>query len=148
MVLSDLAHSERIELLHPLFPKAFAYVKSNDLLHAPLGRIEVDGNRLYINNINPECVEASQQVLEAHRQYIDIHILLNGEEVIGWKSLDEVTHESKPYDAESDCALYKEPASTYVHLHPGQFLIVWPEDAHAPVIGSGKIRKLIVKVRL
>ena len=34
------------------------------------------------------------------------------------------------------------------HCEPGQFVIVYPEDPHAPVIGSGKIRKLIAKVKL
>ena len=34
------------------------------------------------------------------------------------------------------------------YCEPGQFVIVYPEDPHAPVIGSGKIRKLIAKVKL
>ena len=76
MVLSELKYSERIEKLHPLFKKAFDYVKTHDLLNTPCGRIEVDGDDLFINNVNPECVTSEQQVLEVHRQYIDIHILL------------------------------------------------------------------------
>ena len=78
MVLSELKYSERIEKLHPLFKKAFDYVKTHDLLNTPCGRIEVDGDDLFINNVNPECVTSEQQVLEVHRQYIDIHILLEG----------------------------------------------------------------------
>lgn len=91
---------------------------------------------------------ADKQVLEVHHQYIDIHILLEGEETIGWKAIEDCTNETKPYDADADCALYAEPASAYVKMHPGEFMIVWPEDPHAPVIGEGKIRKLIVKVKL
>lgn len=148
MILSNLQNSGCIESLHPLFAKLFDYVKSHDLLHTPLGRIELDGDRLFINNVEPECVKAEKQVLEVHHAYIDVHILLEGEETIGWKAIEDVTNETKPYDAEADCALYDEPASSYVTLRPGQFLIVWPEDPHAPVIGSGKIRKLIAKVKL
>ena len=44
--------------------------------------------------------------------------------------------------------LYADRPSTYVTLSPGQWLMAWPEDAHAPVIGNGRIRKLIAKVRL
>lgn len=148
MVLSNLQHSDRVESLHPLFKTVFDYVKSHDLLNTPCGRIELQGDDLFINNVNPECVAADKQVLEVHRQYIDIHILLEGEETIGWKAIEDCTNETKPYDAEADCALYAEPASAYVKLHPGEFLIVWPEDPHAPVIGEEKIRKLIVKVKL
>ena len=135
MIVSNLQNSQRIEGLHPLFKSLFDYVKTHDLLHADLGRIEVDGDHLFINNVNPECVTSDQQVLELHHDYIDVHILLEGEEMIGWKALE-------------DCALYSDRPTTYVSLLPGQFVIVYPEDPHAPVIGSGKIRKLIAKVKL
>lgn len=147
MVLTTLQDCGRIETLHPLFKKAFGYVKSHNLLDAPLGRIEVEGDALFINNSSPECVVAEKQVLEVHRKYIDIHILLEGEETVGWKPLADCRNVTKPYCGEDDCALYDEPAATYVTMRPGQCLIVWPEDAHAPVIGEGRIRKLIVKVR-
>lgn len=148
MILSDLKHSERIESLHPLFKTLFDYVKSHDLLHTELGRIEIDGENLFINNVAAEGVPAEQQPLEAHRAYIDVHILLEGTERIGWKSIKSVSNETKPYEAENDCALYTEPASAYIDLQPGEFLIVYPEDPHAPLIGNGKIRKLIGKVKL
>ena len=137
MIASDLKHSERIESLHPLFKTLFDYVKSHDLLHAEPGRIEISGNDLFINHVYTEGVPAEKQPLEAHRAYIDVHILLEGRERIGWKSIEDVR-----------CALYTEPASSYVDLMPGQFLIVYPEDPHAPLIGNGKIHKLIGKVKL
>lgn len=148
MIVSNLQHSDRIESLHPLFKTVFDYVKSHDLLHTPCGRIELQGDDLFINNVNPECVAAENQVLEVHHKYIDIHILLEGEETIGWKPIDDCSNEAKPYDDAADCQLFGEPASAYVTLRPGQFMAVWPEDPHAPVIGKGKIRKLIVKVKL
>ena len=148
MILSELRYSERIEYLQPLFKKAFDYVKSHDLLHTPCGRIEVEGDDLFINNVNPECVAPDEQVLEVHRDYIDIHVLLEGEETIGWKPLSDVNDERKAYSEADDCALYGDAFSTSVNLVPGQFAIVWPEDAHAPVIGKGNIRKLIIKVKI
>ena len=81
MIVSRLENSSRIESLHPLFKQLFDYVKTHDLLNAPLGRIELDGDNLFINNVNPECVPADKQVLEMHRDYIDVHILLTGQEL-------------------------------------------------------------------
>ena len=49
MIVSNLQNSQRIEGLHPLFKSLFDYVKTHDLLHADLGRIEVDGDHLFIN---------------------------------------------------------------------------------------------------
>lgn len=148
MIVSNLKNSERIEGLHPLFKVLFDYVKSHDLLHADLGRIEIDGERLFINSVNPECVAAEKQVLELHHDYIDVHILLEGAERIGWKALEDLQKETKAYSKEEDCALYSDIPTTYVDLLPGQFAIVYPEDPHAPIIGNSKIRKLIAKVRI
>ena len=148
MILTNLQNTARIEALHPRFKMLFDYVKSHDILHTPCGRIELDGDNLFINNVNPECMPAEKQVLEVHRDYIDVQILLEGRETMGWKALEDVTDEVKPYDPEGDCALYAEMADVYVDLKPGQFVIVYPEDPHAPLIGQGKIRKLIAKVKL
>ncbi|WP_281513246.1 YhcH/YjgK/YiaL family protein [Bacteroides acidifaciens] len=148
MIVSNLQNSQRIEGLHPMFGLLFSYVKTHDLLHADLGRIEIDGERLFINNVNPECVASDEQVLELHHDYIDVHILLEGAETIGWKALEDLQNEVKAYSKEEEYALYSDRPTTYVNLLPGQFVIVYPEDPHAPVIGHGKIRKLIAKVKL
>lgn len=148
MILTTLNDSERIEPLHPLFKTLFDYVKSHNLLEAPLGRIEVDGDNVFINNSLAEGVERDAQVLEIHRKYIDVHILLQGNETIGWKPLSAIERITKPYDEEGDCELSDDRPTAFVDMLPGQVLVVYPEDPHAPVIGKGKIRKLIGKVRV
>lgn len=148
MILSNLDNSQRAETLDPRFKQVFDYVKSHDLLHSPCGRIELDGDRLFINNDNPTCIPQEKQQLEVHRRYIDIHFLLEGTERIGWKALEELTTESKAYDEKADIAFYADRPTTYVDLFPGHFLIVYPEDAHAPIIGNGTIRKAVAKIRI
>ena len=141
MIVSRLENSSRIESLHPLFKQLFDYVKTHDLLNAPLGRIELDGDNLFINNVNPECVPADKQVLEMHRDYIDVHILLTGQETIGWKAVETLEHQAQAYQKEGDCALYSDRPTLFATLQPGEFAIVYPEDPHAPVIGEGINRK-------
>lgn len=148
MIVSNLQNSGRIESLHPLFKQLFDLVKSHDLLHEELGRITVDGDKLFINNVNPECVDQDSQKLEVHHKYIDVHILLEGKERIGWKAMEDCKDLVQAYNEEGDCALYSDKPTTFIDLLPGQFAIVYPEDPHAPVIGQGKIRKLIAKVLL
>jgi YhcH/YjgK/YiaL family protein len=150
MIISDLKDSRRIETLHPLFTELFNYVKSHDILHAPLGRIDIDGDNLYINNSQPECKSKEEQNLELHYKYIDVQILLEGHETIGWKATNSLDANTvvTPYDDKGDFALYHDQPTTYIDLQPGQFAIFYPEDAHAPIIGKGKIRKMVAKVRL
>lgn len=147
MIVTNLAHTDRIESLHPLFKKLFDYVKSHDLLHTECGRIELQGDDLFINNVNPTCKKAEEQVLELHHDYIDVHILLEGKECIGWKAIEDLEEETQPYDAAGDCALYADRPTAWAELTPGQLVVVFPEDPHAPIVGEGKIRKLIAKVK-
>ena len=148
MILTTLADSGRIEPLHPLFKRFFDYVKEHDLLHAPLGRIEVDGDRLFINNVEADLTDAATQRLEAHREYIDVHVVLDGEEHFGWRPLADCAAVRQSYDPAADCALYADRPSSWLTLRPGQAAIVFPEDPHAPVVGEGRVRKLIGKIKL
>lgn len=148
MILAHLTESARYEQLHPLFKTAFDFIKSNNLLKMETGRIELESNRLFINNIKANLIKKEKQALEIHKKYIDIHIPLDKTEIIGWKSLSDLNKPREKFDTEKDFALFDEPASNYIEVHPGEFLIVFPEDAHAPVIGEGVLRKLIVKIEL
>lgn len=146
MIIGDIKYSSRYENLHPSFKKAFEVAKNTDWFATELGKKEIDGEKLFIINSNPECLSKENQVLEYHKKYLDIHILLEGEETIGWKSLDDCQNEKKAFDTTDDYGLFNDTPTTYVKLQPSQFAIVYPEDAHAPIIGEGKIRKLVIKI--
>ena len=148
MIIGKIKESERIEKLHPLFKKLFDYIKTNDLLLKETGRIELEGEELFINNCDVEMMPREEQILEIHRKYIDIHIPLTVPETIGWRPTSDLTNPREEFDEEKDCAVYEAPASTYTLVKPGEFLIAYPEDAHAPLIGKGRLRKAIVKVKL
>ncbi|MFL5787553.1 MAG: YhcH/YjgK/YiaL family protein [Flavisolibacter sp.] len=53
-----------------------------------------------------------------------------------------------PYNAEKDVIFFKDKPDMYFELNAGQFAIFYPEDVHAPMIGEGPIKKLVVKVRM
>lgn len=146
MVIGKIDQSFRVEPMHPLFKQAFDYIKRTDFDKLPLGRIELDGDRLYINHVDTAGADASTQPLEMHRRYIDIHVLLAGSESIGWKPIEEIENYTQPYAATGDCALSDDRPRFMASLNPGEYCIVFPEDTHAPAISKGEIHKLIVKV--
>ena len=146
MILAHLNDSDRYASLHPLFKQLFDYVKVHDFTHVPAERIVLDGDRLFIN-VADVTLKSPEEVLEVHRRYIDMHFPLSREEIMGWSSLSVLATESmQPFNEEDDFAVYAERAQSYLTIHPGEFAIVWPEDAHAPIIGQGALRKLIAKV--
>lgn len=148
MITLKICDYTRIVNLDPQYQVFFDFVNSHNFDEEPLGKITIQGDDIFVMNIAPECKSQEEQVLEVHRKYIDIHILLNGNERIGWLPLSEAKEEIQAYAEDGDCALYKDKPSAYVDLLPGHCLIAYPEDAHAPVIGKGKIRKLIGKIRI
>lgn len=149
MILGKVSNTSLIESLHPCFPKLFKFVRENDLAKFATQRIVLDGDDLFINMAEPELKKAEDQKLEVHREYIDVHFPLIGDEICGVTHISDLTVESdKPFNIEEDYALYSEQARTYFTAHPGDFYIVYPEDAHAPAIGEGKIKKAVAKVRV
>ena len=52
------------------------------------------------------------------------------------------------YDSENDFELFHDTPTTYFSLTPGEFVVFLPQDAHAPLIGSGELRKIIFKIAI
>lgn len=149
MILCTLNDSKRIEALHPRFAELFEYVRTHDLTAVPAGKITSDGSELYINVADATLLDAAEQKLEVHQSYIDIHFPLSAEETVGWTALGNLQTDSlAPFDCANDFALYAEPAATYFTARPGECYIMYPEDAHAPIIGKGTLRKAIAKVKI
>jgi len=148
MITGSTKNTARIEAINPRFKAFFDYFKTLDLSQLEEGKIEIDGDNLFVISAVMEGKTKEEAALEAHHNYIDIQLLLEGEESIGWKPLEDAEEVSQAYDAEKDLVFYKGAADDYVSLKPGQFAIFFPEDLHAPGVSSGTIRKLIVKVKL
>lgn len=148
MIHANIKDCQRYEALHPALKALFDYVKANDLLAVPAGRITIDGDNLFINVSDATLKTKDAQKLEVHQQYIDVHFPLSAPEIIGIRHIDTLTEPDEPFNEADDYAVYTAPADNYLVVHPGEFCLVFPEDAHAPIIGTGKLRKLIAKVRL
>ena len=54
MIIGKLEDSLRIEGLHPAFKRVFDYIKSHDILHTVPGKIDIDGENIWINIAEPE----------------------------------------------------------------------------------------------
>lgn len=148
MILDSLENSSRYELLHPAFKKAFDFLRSTDLSALKPGKIELEGDALFVNCAEFEMKQPDETAPEIHRDYIDIQLPLSGSEQMGYLPASELHNPAAPYQAEQDIQFFNDPVTTLVNVQPGQFVIFFPEDAHQPGLGTGMIRKLVVKVRV
>lgn len=131
---------------HPLFKKAFDFVGRKDLLGLKEGKHEIEGQSVYALVSFPEGAGRGQAKLEAHRKYIDIQLCFKGEDVIGWRPGKECRAVSVKYDAGRDCEFFADIPVSWFSVKPGYFAVFFPEDAHAPLAGEGKMHKVVVKV--
>lgn len=148
MIIGDVCDAARYFPLHPGFEKLFRYLETHDLSLAAPGRITIEGDDIFVNVADSTLRTREEQKLEVHRAYLDVHFPVSGDETIGWSHLRSLGEPDAPFDEQGDFALYSQAAQTYFTIHPGQFCIVFPEDAHAPIIGEGTLHKLIAKIRI
>ena len=114
----------------------------------PVGRIDIDGDNAYLKIEDAKGRKIEEAVYERHDKYIDIQMPLCMPEGYGWKAKSLLGEERAPYDGAGDFTFYRDPVERVFTLSPGEFVIFFPEDAHAPCIGEGIIRKMVVKVKM
>lgn len=146
MILSSLSQADRYASLHPLFTSAFEYIRNTDLFSTPPGRYNIVGEDLIaiVEYVSAKTREMAK--LEAHRKYIDIQLVLEGDETMGWKPLADCLNPMSEHSVERDIRFFHDAPASYVPVPPDHFCIFFPEDAHAPLVGTGMIRKVIFKV--
>lgn len=146
MILDSINHIQRYASINPNFVKAINFVRDNADTIA-VGKYVLDGEDLFVMIVETDLKDAKDAKMEAHLKYIDIQIVLEGTESYAWRSIDECVTPLSPFDTEHDIIFYSDQPTATVTANKGQFVIFFPEDGHAPLIGSGRIRKAIVKVR-
>ena len=85
--------------------------------------------------------------LEAHRKFLDIQYILEGQEVVGWAPVDTLLPESE-FNTEKDVGKYI-GSSTPITVPAGYCYVVYPEDGHAPgkhLDIPNDYRKIVVKL--
>lgn len=89
---------------------------------------------------------------EAHNNFIDIQIVLKGEEIVLCQPR-EMCKTSDPYVIERDVEFFHSDYAipgVELRLVPGAFAIFYPQDAHTPLITAGQdatiVKKIVIKV--
>jgi YhcH/YjgK/YiaL family protein len=146
MIFSTLANSGRYAALHPLFPRAFEFARDTGLDMLAPGRHDIIGDELFVIIEQMPGRTRAEAQLEVHRRYIDIQLVLQGVDEMGWKPLADCREPAGDYSAEQDIRFFRDPPDSWVATPPGAFCLFFPEDAHAPLVSAGRIRKAVFKI--
>lgn len=148
MIICSPGNTRSYEQIHPLFRRAFDYLRSTDFSTAEPGKIELQGTDLFAVISDSPLKNEVEAKLEVHNDYIDIQLPVSKTEQFGWKPREELVMPQDVFDKEKDIQFFDDPKSMVFDLPEGHFVIFFPEDGHAPCIGEGIIRKVVVKIKI
>ena len=146
MIVDTIQNAAKYYSVHPLFAKAFEYIAGADVAHMEPGTYNIQGDELkaIVSDKEGKTREESLEKFECHRRNIDIQLCISGKEEIGWKPLEKCVADKGGYDEAKDVQFWNDEPDTYFTLTNSQFVILFPEDVHAPMIGEGNIRRVVM----
>jgi len=131
----------------------FEWLMSQDLENINPQKYCIDGDKIYANV--QEYQTKNDAKYEAHRKYIDIQYVVKGSERVGVadrKLCTDTAVDITPYNESSDIEFFDcSGEDEWQRLNAGEFLVLFPNDAHKPSINpenklNSIVKKVVVKV--
>lgn len=147
MIFGNINHLEEFGFLEDSVKKCFAYLKDHDLMSYEKGTHEIDGERLFVNVVEYTTTAAENRFWEAHKDYLDVHVMLKGQEQIDVNFIQNM--ELKEYVKKDDFLPMEGEKNASVVLREGDFLVCYPSDGHRTAVQVEEpetIKKGIFKV--
>lgn len=147
MIFDTLENIKNYEGLGRVYT-ALEFLSKTDFTKIELGRYELQGDDIFYM-VQRYDTDPEKTISEAHKKYIDIQFMVNGEEIIGVApiSCEKTETEAKP---ENDVWFY-ECKTEPLTLIKNSFMVLYPNDLHCPgvaVDGARNCHKVVVKVKV
>jgi YhcH/YjgK/YiaL family protein len=147
MIIDTIENLGKYVALNPLFADVIEFLKNNDLRTMEEGKYPIKDKNLFLSVQVAKQRTKESAFIETHIEMVDIQIPISCAETYGYSPLCNLPEFE--YDAEMDMTKYGDTKpQTYVTIKPGQFVIFFPQDGHAPcIIDEQEIKKVIFKVK-
>lgn len=147
MITGNIKDCEKYYSVHPLFKEAFEGLKS--FIDGTSTKYESENLSFGVGcgTTSDLSNEGKAKIFEAHRKYLDIHFVVEGEECMGYANVCDLKAVTD-YVEDGDYQLL-EGHINKIRLGKGDFCIVFPEDAHVPCMSfeSDKpVKRTVVKI--
>jgi biofilm protein TabA len=150
MIYDKIENSDQYLGLFNNLDTALNYMKNIDISKLIYGKNEIDGDNVFIMLFMYETKDSSDCVYESHKNYIDIQLLIEGDElfrVIPFNNQDI----KEQYNADNDIEFFKLTEGYNFHLTNGSFVLVMPGELHTPGLLYRKksiVKKLVLKIKV
>lgn len=151
MIKDNLLHIDYYNYLSPGIYFALKYLRDTDFSNIENGKYELREGKAYAIVQDYYTKDESEGKFEAHRKFVDIQFIIEGEEKIGYGETSEFKEETE-YDEEKDIIFLSPNEDTKtesVIVKAGEYAILMPQDAHMPSISTEEkahVKKVVVKI--
>lgn len=149
MIFGNIKKLEEYSFLEEQIKECFAYAAQHDLASFEKGSHEIDGERLFVNIVEYTTTVPEARFWEAHKKYLDVHLMLHGTEQIDLNFIQNM--DVKEFVEKDDFLPMDGDKNSSVILRDGDFLICYPADGHRTAVAvkdPETIKKAIFKVRI
>lgn len=149
MIYGNISQLSDYNFLESKVKECFEYAKQHDLSSFDKGSHAIDGERLFVNIVEYTTTTAEDRFWEAHKKYLDVHLMLQGKEQIDLGFIESM--DLTEYREEEDFLPMDGEKSGSVILRDGDFLICYPSDGHRTAVAADRpeaIKKAIFKVQI
>ena len=153
MIFDSLKNAAQYKGLHAGIDQVLEAAKAYNAENYPAKeRVVLDGDNAFMIMAAYETHSTEKAVFEAHQQYADVMIMIDGVETIYVKPTDRLSHVYQEYTPEVEALLADfDTDATPLRLEAGTFVVLLPQDAHSPAChadGPVNVKKIVGKVKL
>jgi biofilm protein TabA len=131
--------------------KAFAFLANTQLDTLTIGKHAIDGENVFATVSEGPTKDYNKTAWEAHKKYIDLHLMIRGKERIGVMNAASATV-TNAYDDVKDVTNFDvNTKGDYYVADTGTLLIFFPDNSHRPGIhvdGYDTVKKLVIKIKV
>lgn len=149
MILDNIAHRDSYRQMADL-TQVLEYMAEQTVQTMPEAPVQLREGEVFVNPAQFITKPLEECRFELHRNFADVHYILEGSETIIVADIAETT-ETTPYNKVQDISFATCTKGVVCTLYPGDFLVCFPQDAHRVGImqnAPAPVKKLIGKIKV
>jgi len=149
MILAKNVNARDYMGIHPNLDLALERINEEFLSGLGTERVDIVPGEVWCTKFTYETIPDDESFFEAHEKFLDIHLMLDGcerVEVAPPAALEQ--YEAQP---QNDFYAYRGEGHYKMTLTPGDFVVVFPADAHKikmQINGPETVTKAVFKIKV
>lgn len=152
MITGNINHLELLPYLPAQLKQAIQYVMANFNADSALGKFDIDGENQFVMIFNDSTSQAEERRQELHGKYLDIQIVLAGQEKMVFSNLAAPQGSAEWLEGKDIAFLpltQQGLEEKSFIMNAGDFVVFYPGELHKPMCAVGEnapVKKAVVKI--